>query len=135
MRSNDFDFIEEYVRKEIHIDYMLDGASKKPLIGILRDDEWVVKNLTDIFCELIAESLETGELGMGIWTIHPGDKNTVNDWPVEVEVNDDDEVWNAFVYHDTGLNFDDMTTGWTITIDPDELLSYIRDRKIDLVLA
>ena len=127
--------IEEFVRQNLHIDYMLDDytSDKKQLTGILQDSEWVIMKLTEIFVELYEGWIKTGELDMGIWVLQGGDKNNPQNYPVELEINDDDEVWNGFVYFDTGLGFDDMETGWTLQIDPEDMKSFIRDKKLDLL--
>jgi len=124
--------IEEFVRQNLHIDYMLDDytSEKKPLMGRLKDSEWVIINLTKIFVEFYEKWVKTGELEMCIWTLHRGDKNN---YPVEVEINDDDEVWNVFVYFDVGLG-EVSESGWTITIDPVDMKSFIRDKRLDILL-
>ena len=123
--------IEEFVRQNLHIDYMLDDdtGDKKPLTGILQDSEWVVEKLTEIFVDLYEGWVKTGELEIGIWRIDTPLCEDEN--PVELEVNDDDEVWNGFVYFDTG--FDSSETGWTITIDPVDMKSFIRDKRLDIL--
>lgn len=128
--------IEEFVRQNLHIDYMLNDNSgeRKQLTGILRDSEWVIMKLTEIFEEIYETYEKTGELDSGIWVLEGGDKNNPQNYPVELEVNDDDEVWNGYIYFDTGLGFDEMETGWTIQIDPVDMKSFIRDKRLDLLL-
>ncbi len=130
------EFIEEFVRENIHFDpiWLDNGVDKKPLMGKLRDSEWVIKELVEVFIDLWNTYENSGEIETGLWTLYPGDRNDPNNYGVELEINGEDEMWNGFVYFDTGLGFDEMESGWTITIDPVDMKSFIRDKRLDILL-